>query len=103
MDKTNKLFLFSAAPPTRPNGALSEMDSRPNLHVKDRRIARLLILLRQINESTGGLAAFPNPQVCEIVSSAVRLCGLTGSTETQEVVAAVLEALEIQDAIREGP
>jgi hypothetical protein len=103
MDKASKLFLFSSPAQTSPNGAPSETDSRPNLHVKDRRIARLLILLRQINESTGGLAAFPNPQVSEIVSCAVRLCGLGSSTEAKEVVAAVLEALEIQDAIREIP
>lgn len=103
MNKANKLLLFSSAGQPRPNRALSEPDSSPNLHVKDRRIARLLILLRQINESTGGLAAFPEPQVSEIVCCAVRLSGLTTSTEARQVVAAVLEALEIQDAIREIP
>ncbi len=102
MDKANKLLLLSSAGKTRLSSAPSQT-AVPNLHLKDRRIARLLILLRQINESTGGLGVFPESQVSEIVSCAVRLCGLTSSTEAREVVAAVLEALEIQDAIREAP
>jgi hypothetical protein len=103
MDKLDKLFLLSSAEQMCPNDLLGKRDSDPVLHVKDGRVARLLVLLRQLHESAGGLGAFPKRDVSEIVSCAARLCGFTNMIEVRAVITTVLDALEMQDANQESP
>jgi hypothetical protein len=95
MDKLDKLFLLSSAEQMCPNDLLGKRNSDPILHVKDGRVARLLVLLRQLHESAGGLGVFPKPDVSEIVCCAARLSGFTNTIEVREVIATVLDALEI--------
>jgi hypothetical protein len=95
MDKLDKLFLLSSAEQMRPNDLLGKRDSGPILHIKDGRVARLLVLLRQLHESAGGLGLFPKPDVSEIVCCAARLSGFTNTIEVREVITTVLDALEI--------
>jgi hypothetical protein len=68
----------------------------------DRRVAQLLVLLQQLDESAEGLEALPKPELSEIVSSAIRVCGFVDPIEARDVIATVLEALEIQDPIPES-
>ena len=95
MDKLDKLFLLSSAEQVCPNDRLGKRNSDPILHVKDGRVARLLVLLRQLHESAGGLGLFPKPEVSEIVCCAARLSGFTNTIEVREVITTVLDALEI--------
>jgi hypothetical protein len=95
MDKLDKLSLLSSAQQMCPNDLLGKRDSDPILHVKDGRVARLLVLLRQLHESAGGLGVFPKPEVSEIVCCAARLSGFTNTIEVREVITAVLDGLEI--------
>lgn len=101
MDKLDKLLLLSSAEQMCPNDLLGKCYSYPFLHVKDGRVARLLVLLRQLHESAGGLGVFPKPDISEIVCCAARLSGFTNAIEVREVIATVLDALEIQDANHE--
>jgi len=72
-----------------------------DLHVDDKRVARLLVLLKQLNESSAGLEALPAPERSEIVSSAIRVCGFVDPIEARDVIAIVLDAIEMQAPIRE--
>jgi hypothetical protein len=79
------------------------MCSIPDLYFKDKRVARLLVILRQIHESVGGLAALPKSELREIVSCSVRLCGYVQPVEVREAIASVLEAFEPHDPIPDHP
>jgi hypothetical protein len=70
---------------------------------KDNRVAQLLILLRQLNDCSGGLAALPKPELVEIVSSAVGICGFVNPIEAHDVIATVLDALEVRDPVPVSP
>jgi hypothetical protein len=67
----------------------------------NQRVALFLMLLQQLDESAGGLEALPVPELSEIVSSALGLCGFVDPNEGREVVGAVLEALEKRDPLPE--
>lgn len=97
MDKVNGLFLHSTVEHICPNHAFDETFSDSDLHSQHKRVARLLVLLQQLDESAEGLEALPEPELSEIVSSAIRLCGFVDPIEARDVIATVLDAIEMQD------
>jgi len=68
----------------------------------NQRVAQFLMLLQQLDESEGGLEALPDPELSEIISGALGVCGFVDPNEAREVVAMVLEALEKRDAVLEA-
>jgi hypothetical protein len=62
--------------------------------VTDSRMARLLLVLSEINESVAGLDSLPETQLTELVSGAILACGFTDPAEVRSVVATVLNAIE---------
>jgi len=62
---------------------------------------RLLVLLKQLDESAAGLEMLHEPELNEIVSSAIRVCGFVDPIEARDVIAIVLDAIEMQAPIRE--
>jgi hypothetical protein len=48
-----------------------------------------------------GLEALPEPELSEIVSSAIRLCGFVDPVEARHVIAIVLDAIEMKSPIPE--
>jgi hypothetical protein len=101
MDKVNTLFLHSSVEHMCPNPAFDETLSDSDLDIHDKRVARLLVLLRQLDESAEGLEALPEPELSEIVSSALRVCGFGDPIEARDVIAIVLDAIEMPDPIPE--
>jgi hypothetical protein len=102
MDKINKVFLHPFAEDMGPNPAYGETVSDPDLNI-NQRVAQLLMLLQQLDESAGGLETLPTPELGEIVSSALGLCGFEDPIEARAVFATVLEAIERPDPIPEVP
>jgi hypothetical protein len=102
MDKVDEL-LFSSAEHSYPSAAIGRIYSDSNLHLKDRRVAQLLVILRLLHQSPGGLRAVPMPELHEIVTCAVRLSDFVNPAEARTVVATVLEALEAPDPRQESP
>ncbi len=100
MDKVNALFLHSSVEHMCPNRTFDETLSDTALHSQDKRVAPLLVLLQQLDESADGLATLPKPELNEIVSSASRVCGFVDPIEVRDVIGTVLDALEKQDSIR---
>jgi hypothetical protein len=59
-------------------------------------VDQLLVLLEQLDESAEGLEELPKPELNEIVSSAIRVCGFVDPIEARDVIAIVLDAIEIR-------
>jgi hypothetical protein len=97
MEKTNTPFRGFSAHDARPGHTFAKACSEAALYLKDRKVAQLLLLLRQLNETTGGLVALPKAELREVVSSAVGVSGFVNPLEVQEVIAAVLEAFEVEE------
>jgi hypothetical protein len=103
MDKAIQLFFHSFAEPRRPNHAVAGVYFDAPLYIKDKRVAQLSVLLRQLQESVGGLGALPKPELFEIISSAVQLCGFVNPNEMQAVIVTVLDAFDMQGPTPESP
>jgi hypothetical protein len=99
MYKENTLFLHSSVEDMCPNNVFGQTFSDSDWDVQDKRVAQLLVLLKQLHESPGGLGALPKPELGEVVSSAVRLCGFVNPIEARDVIDTVLASLEMEDPI----
>jgi hypothetical protein len=102
VDKVNDLFFPSSAEHICQNQVGRTYSDSP-LYVKDKRVAQLLVLLQQLQESVGRLGALPKPELFEIVSSAVHLCGFVNQNEMQVVIVTILDAFETQGPTPESP
>jgi hypothetical protein len=114
MDKINNLLVDSSVVQIFPDTAFDSF-SNSDVYIPDKRVASLLILLQQLDEAAAGLGALPEPELGEIVSSAIHLCGFADPIEARDVIAAVLDALkedvistvldaiEVQDPMRNSP
>jgi len=92
MDKLNDVFLHSCVQHICANQPFDKACA--DFHVNDKRVARLLVVLKQLHESAEGLEALPEPKLSEIVSSAIRLCGFVDPVEARYVMAIFLDAIE---------
>ena len=101
MDKVNALFLHFSSEHTGPIHAFGNTCSDCDLQSQDQRVAQLLVLLRLLNESAEGLEALPEPELSEIVSSAIRMSGFVDPIEARDVIAIVLDAIEMKSPIPE--
>ena len=101
MDKVNALVLHSSVQHMSPNRVFGKSCSDSDLQIQDKRVAQLLVLLQQLNESAQGLEALPEPELSEIVSGAIRVCGFVNPIEARDMIAIVLDAIEMQDLIPE--
>jgi hypothetical protein len=99
MDKLDAVLLYFAVEDICASQAYDMACA--DLHVDDKRVARLLVLLKQINESSAELEALREPERSAIVSSAIRVCGFVDPIEARDVIAIVLDAIEMQDPIAE--
>ena len=60
----------------------------------DQRVTQLLVIMRQIDESTGGLGTLPMSELSEIVCGAIELCGFADPVEARDVIRSVLQTIE---------
>jgi len=102
MEKVNQVFLHLSPRYIRPNNVLGETHSDSATYLEDKRVAQLFLLLRQLQRSAGGLSGLPKPELTDIVSSAVLLCGFVNPRESQQVIDAVLDALEMKEPMSES-
>jgi hypothetical protein len=100
MYKVYALFLHSSVEPIYANPGFCKTCS--DLHIDFKRAARLLVLLQQLDESVDGLKTLREPELSEIVSTAIRVSGFVDLIEAEDVIAMVLDAIKMQDPIREG-
>ena len=73
--------------------------SDSKIHIADTKVARLLLVLHEIDQAVAGLEALPQTELTELVSSAIISCGFVDGTEARCAIVAVLEAIERHDPI----
>ena len=73
-----------------------------NVHITDKRIARLLLVLHELDQYVAGLEQLPQTELIELVSNAILACGFADGTEARYAIAAVLEAIDRRDPIPES-
>jgi hypothetical protein len=103
MEKEDKAFLHCYCEYVEPNRGFGESCSDLAFDIRDKRAARLLILLQQLDQDSGGLETLPNPELGEIISSAIEVCGFVDPTEARDVIADVLCAIAVHGAIPKTP
>lgn len=99
MNKTGEPFLDFASGPMRPN---TELNKNSRVRIEDKRVAQLLIVLHELDESLGALEYLPKAELSELVASAIFACGFADPTEAGYAIAAVLETISAHDVMAES-
>lgn len=79
----------------RLNETLRTTDVDCGFCIPEIRVARLLLVLNELETRMAGLQDLPDPDLTELVSSAIMACGFTDPAEIRYAVAEVLEAIEV--------
>jgi hypothetical protein len=102
MDKINKLFLDASTERRWHNPGFDNTGLPQKIHVTDKRVARLLLVLQELDESVAGLEELPKTELSELVSNAIMACGFVDPIEARYAIAAVLEAIGMHDSMPES-
>ena len=73
--------------------------SESRIHIADKRVAQLLLILHELDESVAGLEDLPKAELSELVSSAILACGFVDPIDARYAISAVLETIESQDSM----
>jgi hypothetical protein len=96
MGKVDETFLF--AKKMHKASGLDKIVSDGGWRIKDvsldQRVTHLLVLMRQSDESAGGLGTLPMSELSEIVCGAIELCGFADPVEARDVIRTVLQTIE---------
>jgi hypothetical protein len=79
------------------NRSLRTGNADSSAAISDSRVARLLLVLRELDERVDGLEYLPKRELSELVSGAIGACGFTDPVEARSAIAAVLQAFEAPD------
>jgi hypothetical protein len=100
MGKASKTFFFAQQHKKSMHSAtVSDADWRIKDVSLDQRVTQLLTLMRQIDESAGGLGTLPMTELSEIVCSAIELCGFADPVEARDVLRTVLQRIELSNQV----
>jgi len=102
MDEINKPFLDLSTEHIWPTPEVSQVFADLKVRVTDERVARLLLMLHELDESVAGLEELPKTELSELISSAIQACGFVDPIEERYAIAAVLEAIEVHDSMTES-
>jgi hypothetical protein len=80
-----------------PYHGLWSVDSDASVGISDTRVAKLLLVLREIDESVAGLENLSQADLGELVSTAIEACGFTDPKDARLAIAAVLRVTEPPD------
>ncbi len=100
MDEVQHPFYGATGIWPRPSQTQRSAVTDTNVGITDSRVARLLLVLSEINESVAGLDSLPETELTELVSCAIQACGFSDPLEVRSVVATVLQAIEAPGAPR---
>ncbi len=96
MGKVDETLLF--AKKMHQTSGLDQIVSDGGWSIKDvsldQRVTQLLVIMRQIDESAGGLGTLPMSELSEIVCGAIELCGFADPVEARDVIRSVLQTIE---------
>ena len=72
------------------------------VHIADKRIVRLLLVLHELDESVAELGGLPDTALSELVSSAILACGFLDPIEAWHAIAVILETIEMHYPVTES-
>ena len=101
MDEINKPFLDLSTEHIWPTPEVSQVFADLKVRVTDERVARLLLMLHELDESVAGLEELPKTELSELISSSIQACGFVDPIEERYAIAAVLEAIGVNDSMPE--
>lgn len=81
---------------------LNTTRSESMVYTSDKRLARLMLVLRELDESLAGFEELPQTELSELVSNSILACGFAEGTEARYAIAAVLDAIERRDPLLGG-
>ena len=102
MDST-KPFLDRSTEHIWPNPEVNQAFADSKVQITDQRVARLLLMLYELDESVAELEEVPKAELSELISSAIQACGFVDPIEERYAIAAVLDAIEAHDSTPENP
>jgi hypothetical protein len=103
MDKINKLFPDPSTEHIWPAPEVNQAFADSRVRITDERVARLLVILHELDESVAGLEELPpKTELTELISSAILSCGFVDPIGERYAIAAVLEAIEMHDSMPES-
>jgi hypothetical protein len=102
MDKINKLFLGLSSKRMWSTPEVNQPFADSKVRIEDERVSRLLLMLHELDESMAGLEELPKTELSELISSAIQACGFVDPIEKRYAIAAVLEAIEMNDSMPES-
>ncbi len=91
MDQRNRPVSEPCAEPPRKN----RWDDGQRSRITDKRVAQLLLVLRQLDQSLGALEELPKGELSDLVSSAIASCGFVDPLEARCAIATVLETIGV--------
>jgi hypothetical protein len=74
----------------------------PDIQIDDQRVAKLLLVLSDLDEFFGGVEGLEQAQLRDLIWNALPACGFVDSTEAHYAIAAVLRIIEGPDPPRDG-
>ena len=72
------------------------------VHIPDKRVAQLLVVLHELDQSVAGLEDLPQAELSELVASAILGCGFADPVEARYAISTVLRMIESQDFVPDG-
>jgi hypothetical protein len=102
MDEMNELSPYLRTEHIWPNPAFANASADSQVQIADERVARLLIVLHDIDTSVPDFDEMPESDLSELVSSAILACGFSDPIEASQVIAAILEMVEMPEPATES-
>ena len=93
MAKMNEVFWENSAPNTRSTFHVDCTSSNSIVRITDKRVAQLLLVLHELDESVTKMEDLPKSDLSELVSNAILACGFVDPMEARHAIAAVLEVI----------
>ena len=97
MDKVHYQFFDAASMGRQLNRGLRTEATDAGVAIADTRVARLLLVLKELDECVAGLEDLPKNDLSELVAGAIQACGFTNPVEARLAIATVLQAIEAPD------
>jgi len=96
MDKANNRFFMGNTDDNLRTTVNNPLSTESDVCVADQRVARLLLILEDLDRSVAGLEEVPQKELSDLISNAILACGFVNPVEAKYAIAAVLQVIEGQ-------
>jgi hypothetical protein len=93
MDEFKRKFLLGAAEP-RDSILNHPLSTDSDIHVEDSRVAKLLLVLSELDQTFGGVEGIEQSQLRDLICNALPACGFVNTRDACYAIAAVLRIIE---------